>query len=185
MKKLYKFDPNTGKYIGEVEAELDEWQTEIAGRPCYKGIANAVWDEPPAAEGKTAYITFNGWELCDNPALNELKAQKLTELKNIRDNEEVKPIAHNGNLFDFDNKARDRINAAIIALSLQGEGASIDWTTADNKDVKVTANDLRMVIASVAQRSNALHVAYRVAKEKIEKASTKEEVEAITLEVGE
>ena len=67
MKKLYKFDPNTGKYIGEVEAELDEWQTEIAGRPCYKGIANAVWDAPPVAEGKTAYITFNGWELRDNP----------------------------------------------------------------------------------------------------------------------
>lgn len=75
MKKLYKFDPNTGKYIGEVEAELDEWQTEIAGRPCYKGIANAVWDKPPAAEGKTAYITFNGWELRDNPTPAEIQAE--------------------------------------------------------------------------------------------------------------
>lgn len=75
MKKLYKFDPNTGKYIGEVEAELDEWQTEIAGRPCYKGIANAVWDAPPAAEGKTAYITFNGWELRDNPTPAEIQAE--------------------------------------------------------------------------------------------------------------
>lgn len=75
MKKLYKFDPNTGKYIGEVEAELDEWQTEIAGRPCYKGIANAVWDAPPTAEGKTAYITFNGWELRDNPTPAEIQAE--------------------------------------------------------------------------------------------------------------
>lgn len=75
MKKLYKFDPNTGKYIGEVEAELDEWQTEIAGRPCYKGIANAVWDAPPVAEGKTAYITFNGWELRDNPTPAEIQAE--------------------------------------------------------------------------------------------------------------
>ena len=75
MKKLYKFDPNTGKYIGEVEAELDEWQTKIAGRPCYKGIANAVWDEPPTAEGKTAYITFNGWELRDNPTPAEIQAE--------------------------------------------------------------------------------------------------------------
>ena len=181
MKKLYKFDPNTGKYIGEVEAELDEWQTEIAGRPCYKGIANAVWDEPPTAEGKTAYITFNGWELRDNPTLDELKAQKLTELKTIRDTEEVKPIEYNGNLFDFDDKARGRINAAIIALEPQGEGASIDWTTADNADVKVTANDLRMIIAAVAVRSNALHNAYRVAKEKVLNATTKEEVEKAVL----
>lgn len=75
MKKLYKFNPDTGKYIGEVEAELDEWQTKIAGRPCYKGIANAVWDEPPTAEGKTAYITFNGWELRDNPTPAEIQAE--------------------------------------------------------------------------------------------------------------
>ena len=91
------------------------------------------------------------------------------------------------NSFDYDDKARDRINAAIIALDVQSNlaktTASIDWTTADNKDVKVTADDLRMVIASVAQRSNALHIAYRVAREKVEQASTQEEIEAITLEV--
>ena len=83
------------------------------------------------------------------------------------------------NSFDYDDKARDRINAAIIALSLQGEGATIDWTTADNQDVKVTANDLRCVIAMVAQRSNALHVAYRAAKDKVEAATTKTEIDAI------
>ncbi len=114
--------------------------------------------------------------------LEQLKADKINELKPIRDAEEVKPIEYNGNLYDYDEKARDRISAAIIALSLQGEGASIDWTTADNQDVKVTANDLRMVIAMVAQRSNALHVAYRAAKDKVEAATTVAEVEAITLD---
>ena len=117
--------------------------------------------------------------------LEVIKQRKITELKYHRDKAEVDPIEYNGHSFDYDDKARERINAAIIALDVQGADASIDWTTADNKDVKVTADDLRMVIASVAQRSNTLHVAYRVAKEKIEKASTKEEVEAITLEVGE
>ena len=113
--------------------------------------------------------------------LEQLKSDKINELKSIRDAEEVKPIAHNGNLFDYDNKARDRINAAIIALSLQGEDASIDWTTADNADVKVTANDLRMVIAAVAVRSNTLHMAYRKAREQVEATSTAEEVEAVTM----
>ena len=113
--------------------------------------------------------------------LEVLRQRKITELKYQRDIAEVQPIEYNGNLYDYDEKARDRISAAIIALSLQGEGASIDWTTADNADVKVTTNDLRMIIAAVAVRSNALHNAYRVAKEKVLNATTKEEVEKVVL----
>ena len=113
------------------------------------------------------------------PTLDELKTQKLTELKTIRDNEEVKPIAYNGNLFDFDDKARDRINSAIIALSIAGQ--SIEWTTADNTNVLVTADDLRGVVANVAVRSNELHAKYRNAKAKVEEVQTAEELEAIEL----
>ena len=113
--------------------------------------------------------------------LENVKQRKIMELKRQRDTAEVAPIAYNGHSFDYDDKARDRINAAIIALSLQGEGATIDWTTADNQDVKVTANDLRMVIAAVAVRSNALHNAYRAAKEKVEAAQNKADIEKITM----
>ena len=113
--------------------------------------------------------------------LENVKQRKIMELKRQRDTAEVAPIAYNGHSFDYDDKARDRINAAIIALSLQGEGATIDWTTADNQDVKVTANDLRMVIAAVAVRSNALHTAYRAAKEKVEAAQNKADIEKITM----
>ena len=113
--------------------------------------------------------------------LEQLKQDKILALKTIRDTEEVKPIAYKGNLFDFDDKARDRINSAIIALSITGQ--SIEWTTANNTNVLVTADDLRCVIAMVAQRSNALHVAYRTAKGKVEAAATVAEVEAIALGV--
>lgn len=113
--------------------------------------------------------------------LEQFKADKINELKIIRDTEEVKPIEYNGNLFDFDDKARDRINSAIIALSITGQ--SIEWTTADNTNVSVTADDLRGVIAAVAMRSNDLHTAYRIAKEKVEAAQNKEEVETIILNV--
>lgn len=117
----------------------------------------------------------------DAELLAAAKPAKIAALKAERDSKEVEPITYNGNSYDYDDKARERINAAIIALDVQGADASIDWTTADNKDVKVTANDLRMVIASVAQRSNALHVAYRAAKDKVEAATTVAEVEAVTL----
>lgn len=113
--------------------------------------------------------------------IETLRERKIIELKRQRDTAEVEPIAYNGHLYDYDSKARDRISAAIIALELQGEGATIEWTTADNANVKVTAQDLRRVIAVVAQRSNALHVAYREAKDKVEAATTVAEVEAVTL----
>ena len=115
--------------------------------------------------------------------LAEIKADKVQRLKAERDSKEVEPITYNGNSYDYDDKARERINAAIIALDVQGADASIDWTTADNADVKVTANDLRMVIAMVANRSNALHIAYREAKAKVEQATSVAEVETITLVV--
>lgn len=117
------------------------------------------------------------------PALEVIKQRKIAELKAERDSREVEPITYQSNSYDYDDKARERINAAIIALDVQGTDASIDWTTADNADVRVTANDLRMVIAMVAQRSNALHVAYRVAKCKVQQATSVAEVEAITLGV--
>ena len=115
--------------------------------------------------------------------LEVIKQRKITELKYQRDSKEVEPIEYNGHSFDYDDKARDRINAAIIALSLQGEGATIEWTTADNADTPVIANDLKMIIAAVAVRSNALHTAYRAAKEKVEAATTAADVEAVTFEV--
>ncbi len=121
--------------------------------------------------------------ICEEEPIETLRERKIMELKYQRDTAEVTPIEYNGNSFDYDEKARDRINAAIIALSLQGEGASIDWTTADNQDVKVTANDLRMVIAAVAVRSNKLHTAYRAAKENVEAATTATEVEAVAFEI--
>lgn len=113
--------------------------------------------------------------------IETLRERKIIELKRQRDTAEVEPITYNGNSFDYDDKARDRINAAIIALSLQGEDASIDWTTADNQDVSVTAADLRAIVAAVAVRSNALHIAYRKAKAQVETAGTADEVEAVTM----
>lgn len=135
----------------------------------------------PLSIGDEALAELGVTVMREEEPIENVKQRKIMELKRQRDAAEVAPIAYNGHSFDYDDKARDRINAAIIALSLQGEGASIDWTTADNQDVKVTADDLRMVIAAVAVRSNALHTAYRKAKEKVEAAQNKADIENITM----
>ena len=113
--------------------------------------------------------------------LEVIKQRKITELKYQRDEAEVEPITYQGYSFDYDSKARERISAAIIALEVAGVSATLTWTTSNNQDVKVTASDLRGVIAQVALRSDTLHTAYRKAKEKVEVASTKEEVKAVNL----
>ena len=101
------------------------------------------------------------------PSLEEKQNTKIAEFKQNRDTEEVAPIEYNGNLFDYDTKARDRIDAAIIALGLQSEDATIEWTTADNQDVTVTRSDLQQIVGNVAVRSNNLHVKYRNLKEQV------------------
>ena len=115
--------------------------------------------------------------------LEVIKQRKISELKYQRDMAEVEPIIYQGYSFDYDERARERINAAIIALEVAGASAALTWTTADNQDVKVTASDLRAIIAQVALRSDKLHTAYRKAKEKVEAAITKAEVENIVLKV--
>lgn len=138
-------------------------------------IPLSISDEALAELGVT--VTY------EEEPIENVKQRKILELKRQRDTAEVEPIEYKGNLYDYDSKARDRISAAIIALELQGEGATIEWTTADNADTPVTATDLKMIIADVAVRSNKLHTAYRIAKEKVEEATTAADVETVTFEI--
>lgn len=131
----------------------------------------------PDAELETLGVTVTHTE----EPLEVIKQRKISELKYQRDEAEVTPIEYNGHSYDFDSKARDRISAAIIALELQGANADIAWTTADNQDVSVTAADLRAIVAAVAVRSNALHIAYRKAKARVEAAVTADEVKAVIM----
>ena len=116
----------------------------------------------------------------EEPIAN-IRARKIVELKRQRDSKEVEPIEYGGHLYDYDSQARDRISAAIIWLDAQGDGAKISWTTADNVDSVVTAQDLRMIIAYAAARNNKLHTAYRTAKEQVEAAQSKVEIDTISI----
>lgn len=184
-KIVYQYDENN--YF-ETALTLDDTDRSPSGEWQIPG--GCVEIEPPA-EKEGFKIKWNGfaWEYEEEekeqeqpkPTFEELKQQKIQELKWERDRKEVEPIAYNGNTYDYDEKARDRINAAIIALDLQGSEATIEWTLADNTNATVTANDLRAVIGAVAVRSNTLHVAYRTAKEKVEACESEKELEKIVL----
>lgn len=135
----------------------------------------------PLSISDEALAELNVTVMHEEEPLEVIKQRKIAELKYQRDKAEVEPIIYQSCSFDYDSKARERISAAIVALEILGASVTLTWTTADNKDVKVTASDLRGIIAQVALRSDKLHIAYRKAKEKVETVTTKEEVEAINL----
>ncbi len=138
---------------------------------------------PIKANERVYYPWCSLWEqYTDVEPLEYAKQRKTADFKARRDSQEVAPIEYNGHSYDYDSKARERINAAIIALDQQGADADIAWTTADDNDVTVTAADLRAVIAAVAVRSNALHVKYRTLKQQVQECKTMEELEVIKWE---
>lgn len=184
MKNTYVFILDEGKRVATfllgihgktIEALIAKAEKEYPGKPYLQG------DDSYFNEFAAGKIYVDGHFIDPPPyvpPLEDVKAAKLTELKGIRDAKELEPVQYGDNLFDFDTKSFDRINAAIIALDQTHE--SIGWTCADNSVVVVTADDLRGVIAAAAVRSNDLHVIYRGLKERVNEATTNAEVEAIS-----
>lgn len=109
--------------------------------------------------------------------LSEAQEDAILLLKQARDTAEVEPIEVGGNTYDYDDKARERINAAIVALD--GTNQTLSWTTADNKEAIVDAEDLKNIVRAAAVRSNILHTKYREKKEEVKDAKTVKEVEKI------
>ena len=112
------------------------------------------------------------------PTLEEVKAQKISELKGIRDTKEVEPIQTDKGIFDYDDKSRDRLAIARQALTDNG-GGSITWTTADNQRVDMGIVDFAAINGAAAVRSNELHIKYNELKQRVNAAQTVEEVNAI------
>ena len=150
----YKYDSDF-YYAGQQDCQLDPIATKREG--------HEVWLLPVPPEPEP-------------PTLEEVKEQKINELKSIRDTKEVEPIRTDKGLFDYDEKARDRIKDAMVALKYSSK---IEWTLADNTDVSVSQLDLENVILAVASRSNDLHIKYRELKQRVNAAQTVEKVEAI------
>jgi len=114
----------------------------------------------------------------DIEPLEHAKLRYIKAAKAYRDVQEVAAITYNGNDYDYDAKARERLNIARQALEDSGR-ESIIWTTADDTDVTLTGTDFAAINSVAATRSNMLHVAYRATKAKLEEAESIEELEEI------
>lgn len=133
---------------------------------------------------KWEYVEIPQPEPTPEPTLDELKAQKISELKMHRDTEEVAPVTTDKGIFDYDDKSRDRLYIARQALTDAGGKDTITWTTADNQRVPLGVADFAAINAAAATRSNALHVKYNSLKDEVNAAQTKEDVEKIVWDEG-
>lgn len=183
----YSYDEN--KYCaGTQDCQLDPIATKREGHEVWLLPANCTWEEPlNEKEGYKIKWNGNEWEYelipiepePEPPTLEEVKEQKIAELKSIRDTKEAEPIRTDKGIFDYDDKSRDRLYIARQALTDAG-GGEIVWTTADNQRIAMTIADFAEVNSMAAYRSNQLHIKYNELKAEVNAAQTVEEVKAIT-----
>ncbi len=135
----------------------------------------------PVGADADVLLTLGIEKVEEYPSLERCKEVLINAAKLRRDTAEVAPVEYKGNTYDFDTKSRDRLDIALKALTVQGEGATIGWAMADNSTAVITAADIMGVFVTSAVRSNALHEHYRVTKEKINTAQSVEELNKIEL----
>lgn len=111
--------------------------------------------------------------------LDEAKTRLISAAKAYRDTQEVVPITYNGNTFDYDAKARERLLIARTAIEDAGGTGTIDWTLADQSRVAINLNDFKGINAAAAARSNTLHINYSNTKKALLAAETIADLEAI------
>jgi hypothetical protein len=132
------------------------------------------------AQGKLLQVVDKNLVLVDPPvpSLENVKAEIIDRLKQQRDTLETSPVTHDGHVYDYDEKAIMRIAAARGAMQRNGI-LSVAWTTADNQNITVTADDLNAIDDAAAVRSMWLHGRYNSAKTAIQAAQTAKEVTEI------
>ena len=111
--------------------------------------------------------------------LEEVKLQKIEELKIERNIREEAPVEYLGKLWDFDSKSRDRINAAATALEVGGI-EKITWTSYDDTSLELSVTDLKTIIAIAALRGDSLHKKYRELRDLVNSFETIEDIKALT-----
>ena len=182
----YRYDENF-YFAGQQDCQLDPIVTKREGHEAWLLPANCTWEEPLTdKEGYKIKWNGNEWEYeliplepePEPPTLEEVKEQKINELKSIRDFKEMEPIRTDKGIFDYDDKSRDRLYIARQALT-DNDGGEIVWTTADNQRVAMIIADFAAINGAAAVRSNSLHIKYNELKQRVNAAQTVEEVKAI------
>lgn len=156
--------PADAKYvdIDEVVSLSDYWS----------GSKFVSIGEPPSPHHTFDYTTKQ-W--IDPRLLYEIKAQKWAEIKSQRDRLEFGGFEFDGGIYDSDQVSQTRIMGAAAA------GMDQVWTLADNTTTYLAANELVQLYQALQMHIATTHQRGRAAREAIMSATTKDDVDAVTL----
>lgn len=151
----------------------------------YDELKNNSMEFDKIEETTDTYTLINGkYQLTLTP-LDHLKTKKKEEINQARDKAEQGGFEYMGKAFDSDQISCQRISTAAQALQLMNLSESgsipvITWTCADNTTIDLTASDLAGLVIALMEHSNSCHQKATELKEQIEKATTEEELNAIS-----
>ena len=137
----------------------------------YKGW----WVDLPKTPSLFHIFDYTTKQWIDPRSLDEIKAQKWTEIKSQRDQLELGGFEFEGGVYDSDQVSQGRIMGAASA------GVDQTWTLADNTTVNLTAMQLQQLYAALQAHIANAHECGRIARQLIFDAETKEQVEAVQL----
>lgn len=109
----------------------------------------------------------------DPRTLDQMKDQKWEQTKSARDLFEFGGFEFESNIYDSDQVSQGRIMGAAMA------GIDQIWTLADNTIVDLTAVQLNQLYRALQAHISDAHERGRIAREAIQAATTKEQIEAI------
>lgn len=128
--------------------------------------------EPPSPHHIFDY-SIKQW--IDPRTLDEIKSQKWAEIKSERDRLEFGGFEFDGGIYDSDQVSQGRIMGAAAA------GMDQVWTLADNTTTYLTTNELVQLYQALQIHIAITHQRGRAAREAIMSATTKDDVDAVTL----
>jgi hypothetical protein len=114
--------------------------------------------------------------------LAQYKEEAKASINSIRDTKETEGFEYVGKTFQSDQRSADRIlvaaNAAAASI-FASQPFSVTWTTSDNSEVTLNAQETLGMNAALATLGVSLHGQAKLYKEQIDAAQDKNEVDAV------
>ena len=144
-------------------------------RSSYWDFANESWKSIGTAPSPHHTFDYTTKQWIDTHTIEDIKAQKWTEIKSERDSLEFGGFEFDGSIYDSDQVSQGRIMGAASA------GVDQVWTLANNTTVELSASQLQQLYVALQAHIASAHERGRIARQLIFDAETKEQVEAVQL----
>lgn len=156
---------------GDLYVDLNEMPSDIYQH--YYDFASGVFVAVGEAPSPNHVFNYELKDWIDPRTLNQVKDQKWEQIKSERDAFEFGGFEFDGCIYDSDQVSQGRILGAVLA------GLPQIWTLANNATVSLSAEQLKSLYTALQMHVADAHERGRIAREAIQAATTKEQIEAI------